>query len=42
MDDKRLMRDSRHIMLPEIDLEGQRRLSVEKSVAAGAPESCDG
>ncbi|WP_319244617.1 hypothetical protein [uncultured Propionivibrio sp.] len=42
MDDKRLMRCSRHIMLPEIDLEGQRCLNVEESVAAGAPESSDG
>jgi len=42
MDDKRLMRCSGHIMLPEIDLEGQRRRNVEESVAAGVSEPRNG
>lgn len=37
MDDKRVMRYSRHIMLPEIDPEGQRL-----NVAAGATEPRNG
>lgn len=36
MDDERLMRDSRHIMLPEIDREGQRRFNDARVLLVGA------
>lgn len=36
MDDERLMCDSRHIMLPEIDLEGQRRRNAARVLLVGA------
>lgn len=36
MDDERLMRDSRHIMLPEINREGQRRFNGARVLLVGA------